>query len=290
VREARDIKSAKVGVVHQGEQCTQTGPWRADPTGRVRMPVSGPRGVSGWLTLDERSCRNANGELGAIYLSFVDGLSVSETSTREPEQVVENKTQTPAISKASAYELEDILDMFGGDDSSEPDERGESNAAEVLKPAISAKKAWRQRRAAEREADEAQDIQNQQDESNAAQESSAYAKDAPVLDENQRKLRNIQKKLREFDGKGGKEDHRAELLRQQRALEEEMAQDAQASSAQAGKAGSSARRRKKPASGQKGSSKVSSKQSPGVGSASLMLVFVVSIVAVSAVYILSFRG
>eukprot|EP00401_Gymnodinium_catenatum_P027949 CAMPEP_0117579768 /NCGR_PEP_ID=MMETSP0784-20121206/64806_1 /TAXON_ID=39447 /ORGANISM="" /LENGTH=452 /DNA_ID=CAMNT_0005379707 /DNA_START=22 /DNA_END=1377 /DNA_ORIENTATION=- len=59
VREGKDTKSARCGgAIQVGERCEQTGPWRADTSGRVRMPMKGPRGLEGWVTIDERRCLN----------------------------------------------------------------------------------------------------------------------------------------------------------------------------------------------------------------------------------------
>eukprot|EP00933_Yihiella_yeosuensis_P003570 TRINITY_DN10659_c0_g1_i1.p1 TRINITY_DN10659_c0_g1~~TRINITY_DN10659_c0_g1_i1.p1 ORF type:complete len:350 (+),score=69.52 TRINITY_DN10659_c0_g1_i1:198-1247(+) len=70
IRKERDVKSARCGSIQEGETCVQTGPWRAEPSGRVRMPIQGPQKVEGWVTVDTRRCRNAEGEWGnLLYLS-----------------------------------------------------------------------------------------------------------------------------------------------------------------------------------------------------------------------------
>lgn len=86
VRQDRDMKSARCGAVQKGERCTQTGPWRVDPTGRVRMPVRAPRKVVGWVTLDERRCRNSEGQWGIQKFKLAPAAAVSEESESEEEE------------------------------------------------------------------------------------------------------------------------------------------------------------------------------------------------------------
>lgn len=111
VRQDRDVKSAKQGAVQKGERCTQTGPWKADPSGRVRMPVKTSRGASGWITLDEQRCRNVNGEYGETYLQMVSFLESQEADAAEEPSVGQKDKKT-----AEREEIDDLLDMFGGDD------------------------------------------------------------------------------------------------------------------------------------------------------------------------------
>jgi len=74
VREGKDIKSARCGgSVEAGECCEQTGPWRADPAGRVRMPINGPRKLVGWVTIDERRVQNAlDKTYGKLHFAIAD--------------------------------------------------------------------------------------------------------------------------------------------------------------------------------------------------------------------------
>merc|ERR1712113_677112 len=104
-----------------GERCTQTGPWRVDPCGRVRMPVRGPRGVEGWLTLDARKCRNAEGAWGEKYLDFIEVPKITKPVEEIDKHISKPQAQ---IKTQNAFvlvdDVEDLLDMFGHEESPQP--------------------------------------------------------------------------------------------------------------------------------------------------------------------------
>eukprot|EP00931_Biecheleriopsis_adriatica_P120498 TRINITY_DN95626_c0_g1_i1.p1 TRINITY_DN95626_c0_g1~~TRINITY_DN95626_c0_g1_i1.p1 ORF type:complete len:413 (+),score=120.35 TRINITY_DN95626_c0_g1_i1:75-1313(+) len=108
VRAERDIKSVRLGALQHGERCVQTGPWRADPNGRVRMPMKGPRQLEGWVTLDARRCRNAEGSWGNLCFKLCD-------SSADPMN-----SKPPAAQAVSQHgrdrEMDDFLDFLVGSD------------------------------------------------------------------------------------------------------------------------------------------------------------------------------
>lgn len=115
VRESRDVKSAKQGVIQKDEQCTQIGPWRAEPNGRVRMPVKGRRGCEGWVTLDARRCQLGDGSWGT------QGFTLVAEAPEEEEEPLQGAVEDIKNARA-ADEFEDLLDMFGGDSDSDSEE------------------------------------------------------------------------------------------------------------------------------------------------------------------------
>eukprot|EP00933_Yihiella_yeosuensis_P003572 TRINITY_DN10659_c0_g1_i3.p1 TRINITY_DN10659_c0_g1~~TRINITY_DN10659_c0_g1_i3.p1 ORF type:complete len:472 (+),score=153.01 TRINITY_DN10659_c0_g1_i3:191-1606(+) len=136
IRKERDVKSARCGSIQEGETCVQTGPWRAEPSGRVRMPIQGPQKVEGWVTVDTRRCRNAEGEWGnlSFVLSVEEDFEKQETDEPLREALQQQETSssqtktkpTASAKKASAsarkaasekkqQELDELLDLWGTD-------------------------------------------------------------------------------------------------------------------------------------------------------------------------------
>eukprot|EP00927_Polykrikos_kofoidii_P050375 TRINITY_DN44293_c0_g1_i1.p1 TRINITY_DN44293_c0_g1~~TRINITY_DN44293_c0_g1_i1.p1 ORF type:complete len:470 (+),score=145.78 TRINITY_DN44293_c0_g1_i1:112-1521(+) len=117
VREGKDVKSAKVGgAIQAGEQCTQTGPWKADNGGRVRMPVKGPRGLEGWVTVDERRCQNSlDRSFGNLCFKLAPEASSVAHAAPTKKTTSGAKEEEAKPSKASTEEaLEDdpLLDFL----------------------------------------------------------------------------------------------------------------------------------------------------------------------------------
>jgi len=109
VRETQDVKSARCGSVQEGEICVQSGPWRKEKAGRVRMPVRAPRGVEGWVTLDTSRCCNAEGEFGKVF------FRLRETQTPQPEA-----TSTKVEATAAKAPGIDDLDWLLGPETEAP--------------------------------------------------------------------------------------------------------------------------------------------------------------------------
>lgn len=219
VRETREVKSAKQGVVQEGESCTQTGPWRAEPTGRVRMPVRAPRGSEGWVTLDARRCKASDGSLGVQSFRLVSEAPDEEDEAEAQKQAriayclsLQEEAQKPASKPRApaANEINEMLEMFGGEESDSEDyapgyntadagsyEEDEANTNELPSASFGAsaaeskprttKAAWRRTQAAAKNAS----VQD------------AAAEDAPVapaeLTAAQKRLRTARKKLREVE-------------------------------------------------------------------------------------------
>jgi len=88
VREGLDVKSTRLGgVIQEGERCVQTGPWKGHPSGCVRMPVRGPRGLSGWVTLDSTRCKFADGSMGTRCFALAPPAPAPEPEESEEEDV-----------------------------------------------------------------------------------------------------------------------------------------------------------------------------------------------------------
>eukprot|EP00929_Paragymnodinium_shiwhaense_P062344 TRINITY_DN3112_c0_g2_i1.p1 TRINITY_DN3112_c0_g2~~TRINITY_DN3112_c0_g2_i1.p1 ORF type:complete len:506 (-),score=137.96 TRINITY_DN3112_c0_g2_i1:267-1784(-) len=127
VREGRDVKSTRLGGLQAGERCEQTGPWRADASGRVRMPMQGPRGLVGWVTIDERRCQNAlDKTYGNLLFSVAAVLASCEDS--EPEDAeAENQSKPQA-----AYDpLLDYLVETHDRSAAEPQRDSEANGSSL---------------------------------------------------------------------------------------------------------------------------------------------------------------
>lgn len=213
IRQERDVKSVKRGAVQNGERVTQTGPWRADPTGRVRMPVRGPRGVFGWVSLDERRCQNAMGEYGAQLFEFISKQAAAPevvpasappppTSPAKAKAKVTAKTGGKAVTAAApaarADELADLLDEWGISDDDVPDsgsdndegneepgagpvDNDEPEVVQIPLPSAAAPKAGSKPSA------------------KAAGKNGAAAPEASQLTDSEKALRALKKKLRELD-------------------------------------------------------------------------------------------
>jgi len=106
VRVDRDVKSARVGGFQEGERCVQTGVWRADPSGRVRMPIKDPRGITGWVTIDATKCENVDGSFGTQAFELVD--SVKDEALKEEGS---HKKETAIEAEDEEDDLADL--MFG---------------------------------------------------------------------------------------------------------------------------------------------------------------------------------
>jgi len=226
IRQERDVKSAKRGAVQSGERVTQTGPWRADPTGRVRMPVKGPRGVFGWVSLDERRCENAMGEYGTLLFEFIGepaaAPEVHATPAPAPPSsaakakvkgeakapVKEAKAPVKAV-KASApatgpAELDDLLDEWGVSDNDAPSSGGESEAAdEAADEAVDGAADDEEANIAPASVSVLDAPQGGNKPSTAAATKAPAPKEAAIeasqLTETEKALRAIRKKIRELD-------------------------------------------------------------------------------------------
>jgi len=186
VREDRDVKSSRRGVIQQGEYCTQTGPWRADPSGRVRMPVRGPRQLSGWVTLDARKCKLADGSGGTLDFEFM--VEVEDHTTQE-------EAPQPQVAATARDDIDELLDIFGGDEpQNEP--QGEPDIADDLDDDEPQPSQVEQEMGDDEVMDGAE-VQAEVETSSAADAGAQRA--ASVLTEAQKRLRNIRKKLRELE-------------------------------------------------------------------------------------------
>jgi len=205
VRAEKDIKTAKRGGLQAGERCTQTGPWRADASGRVRMPMKGPRGLEGWVTLDERRCQNA--------LDQTFGNLCFMIPKEEKKQV-----QEAASRKAVDDDLYDLLldgyerDQVAQEEEGEKQSKKDSLAAEAAASGMSIRQYRKTqaeilKREAEAEAEEEKEEEEAvpyTEEAPAVTKpgndaSAASAAVATQLTEAQKKLRNTQKKLRDLE-------------------------------------------------------------------------------------------
>eukprot|EP00928_Gymnodinium_smaydae_P037978 TRINITY_DN2629_c1_g1_i1.p1 TRINITY_DN2629_c1_g1~~TRINITY_DN2629_c1_g1_i1.p1 ORF type:complete len:425 (+),score=139.67 TRINITY_DN2629_c1_g1_i1:57-1331(+) len=255
VQQDRDPKSARLGVLQVGERCTQRDAWKMDQSGRVRMPIAGPRSLNGWVTADARNFRNAAGEWGQQVLKLVEAPADENAADAADADAAENtEAQARPMAKASAAEdLEDLLDMFGGDDLAAVP--GASKAA-PREARTSAKTLWRQQKAAEKQAAEASAAAAAAEEAEKETAAKANSEASKAqLTEAERTLRNVRKKLRELEGKQGQDLRKAELVQLELVTKEQVLQEqreAKAASAGGGAAetsGGARKRKKKPAGG-----------------------------------------
>jgi len=201
VRQERDVKSSKKGVVQAGEECFQTGPWRADPTGRVRMPIRGARGLFGWVTLDETRCKLATGEFGGSYFKLLQ-------EEAKEEKKDEKATQKKHAQKSLGADIDDLLDMYGDEPSEDqmtsPVDSGNKyvSAAERLERKREVqKKARAEKEVQEVPAEEARAEEEVQEVPAEADMREAHVdeKAANVLTETEKALRSCRKKIRELE-------------------------------------------------------------------------------------------
>lgn len=242
VRDGRDVKSAKVGVIQSGERCTQMAPWRFEQKGRIWMQVCGPKGVAGWLAADSSKCRNAEGGWGTRALQLIEMPQMQHVSA------------DPTLAKVQATkgdDLEDLLDMFGGEEPEAPPEPVKKTGA---------KSAWRKQRAAEATAQktvEEPEMQAEDEADDAAVQGDAKT-DQQELTETERKLRTVKKKLRELEDKPGREAQCAQLVQARICLEEAVAAETRAVNAL--ESTGTRKRKKKPATAKNASSSGTGKQ------------------------------
>mmetsp|Transcript_69016 Transcript_69016/g.179357 ORF Transcript_69016/g.179357 Transcript_69016/m.179357 type:complete len:452 (+) Transcript_69016:58-1413(+) len=299
VRESRDAKSVRLGGVQQGECCTQLEAWRPDPTGRVRMRIRDPRRVEGWVTLDARKCRNAEGTWGTLCFQLTD-RKVTDQEEGEPKGSSQPKSRR-------RDEIEELMDIFGaapppavearsGSDEEEDGEEhlGVGAGGKAKRRSRVSGGARRAKRAVESAASTAVAA--------PPPPQQAAPPTEPMLSEAQKRLRSIQKKLRDVEALEAKlkttgsltaeqqeKVARAWKLRQEeKGTQQEIEEEARAAKA----ASSGAKRRKKPTvakqSGQPGQVKQKA-SSKGSTCCMLRTIFPLLLVAAGATYVLALR-
>merc|ERR1712187_19224 len=189
------------GAIQAGERCEQTGPWRADGSGRIRMPVKGPRGIEGWITVDERRCQNA---LDKTFGKLCFKLAPPDALPTHGGGCSETKTETEDDPLAdfllAGYERDEQVKK----QEEEKQEKKNAIAREALACGMSVR-AYRKTLANDNRDDGGadEDVAEEEQEPQAAPATRttppAKVEEAATLTEAQKRLRNIQKKIREAE-------------------------------------------------------------------------------------------
>lgn len=188
IREGREIKSQKLGQVPKGKDCVQTGAWRVDPSGLVRMPMKRD-GVHGWVTIDARKCRNADGGFGSLCFMM---LQDKEEEVNEDEGQAQHDTSTPGVDP-DAW-LDELVQ-----DSSDEETKAAPPAAPVkeIKASVNAKQISSKKPDAA--AAPARESEPNQEAPPTKNEGLALEGDKVELSEAARVLRALKKKVRDIE-------------------------------------------------------------------------------------------